>query len=148
MIIKRFGPTNTAVFAFITCVVTFAAYAAASQAWMVFVIIPFGALVGVLNPAMNQIMSVRTPKNAQGELQGALASVQSVANMFSPLLLTQVFHTFTAAGAPIYFPGAAFTLASIICAISLLPLMRGLATAPKIEEQTPDQPDTVATQSA
>ncbi len=159
MIIKRFGPTKTAVFAFLICVITFAAYAAANQGWMVFVIIPIGALVGVLNPAMNQIMSVRTPKNAQGELQGALASVQSVANIFSPLLLTQTFHYFTATGAPVYFPGAAFALASVICAISLLPLMRGLATAPKFEEQptdppgedvvdTPPAPDTAAPQTA
>ena len=36
--------------------------------------------------------------------------------------------------------GAAFALASVICAISLLPLMRGLATAPKLEEQPADPP--------
>ena len=139
-IIKRFGPTNTAVFGFIICVITFAAYAAATQPWMVFVIIPFGALAGVLGPSMNQIMSVRTPKNAQGELQGAIASVQSLTNIFAPLALTQTFHYFTAPTAPVWFPGAAFALASVICAISLLPLMRGLATAPKVEEQPADPP--------
>ena len=138
--IKRFGPTKTAVFGFIICVVTFAAYAAATQPWMVFVIIPFGALAGVLGPSMNQIMSVRTPRNAQGELQGAIASVQSLTNIFAPLALTQTFHYFTAPGASIFFPGAAFALASVICAISLLPLMRGLATAPKVEEQPADPP--------
>jgi DHA1 family tetracycline resistance protein-like MFS transporter len=139
-IIKRFGPTNTAVFGFVICVVTFAAYAAATQPWMVFVIIPFGALAGVLGPSMNQIMSVRTPKNAQGELQGAIASVQSLTNIFAPLALTQTFHYFTASTAPVWFPGAAFALASVVCAISLLPLMRGLATAPKVEEQPADPP--------
>ena len=137
-IIKRFGPTNTAVFGFIICVITFAAYAAADEAWMVFIIIPFGAMAGVLGPSMNQIMSVRTPKNAQGELQGAMASVQSVANIFAPLALTQTFHHFTTPGAGVFFPGAAFALASVICAISLLPLMRGLATAPKVEDQPAD----------
>ena len=96
-IIKRFGPTNTAVFGFLVCAITFAAYAAATEGWMVFLIIPFGALAGVLGPAMNQIMSVRTPKNAQGELQGAIASVQSLANIFAPLALTQTFHYFTVA---------------------------------------------------
>lgn len=156
--IKRFGPTNTAVFGFIICAVTFAAYAAATQPWMVFVIIPFGALAGVLGPSMNQIMSVRTPRNAQGELQGAIASVQSLTNIFAPLALTQTFHYFTAPGASVFFPGAAFALAAVICAISLLPLMRGLATAPKVEEQPADPageappedapPASAATQSA
>jgi DHA1 family tetracycline resistance protein-like MFS transporter len=85
-------------------------------------------------------MSVRTPKNAQGELQGAIASVQSLTNIFAPLALTQTFHYFTASTAPVWFPGAAFALASVVCAISLLPLMRGLATAPKVEEQPADPP--------
>ena len=147
-IIKRFGPTNTAVFGFIICVITFAAYAAATQPWMVFVIIPFGALAGVLGPSMNQIMSVRTPKNAQGELQGAIASVQSLTNVFAPLALTQTFHYFTASTAPVWFPGAAFALASVVCAISLLPLMRGLATAPKVEEQPADPPGEIPPEEA
>jgi DHA1 family tetracycline resistance protein-like MFS transporter len=139
-VIKQFGPTRTTVFGFLICTVTFAAYAAATQGWMVFLIIPFGALAGVIGPSINQIMSVRTPKNAQGELQGAIASVQSLANVFAPLVMTQTFHYFTAPGAPVFFPGAAFTLASIVCAISLLPLMRGLSTAPKLEQQPLDPP--------
>lgn len=137
-LIARFGPARTAIFGFIVCAVTFAAYAMAASGWMVFLIVPFGALAGVLGPSINQIMSVRTPRNAQGELQGAIASVQSLANMFAPLALTQTFHFFTTPSAPFFFPGAAFALASVICTISLLPLMRGLATAPGIENKPAD----------
>jgi DHA1 family tetracycline resistance protein-like MFS transporter len=137
-LIKRFGPTRMAVFGFVICAITFAAYSMATAGWMIFLIIPFGALAGVLGPSINQIMSVRTPRNAQGELQGAIASVQSLTNIFAPLMLTQVFHYYTSPAAPVYFPGAAFALAAIICTISLLPLMRGLKTAPKLEEQPPD----------
>ena len=64
--------------------------------------------------------------------------MQSLTNIFAPLMLTQVFHYYTSPAAPVYFPGAAFALAAIICTISLLPLMRGLKTAPKLEEQPPD----------
>ena len=137
-IIAKFGPTRAAVFGFVICAMTFAAYALASEGWMVFLIVPFGALAGVLGPSMNQIMSVRTPKNAQGELQGAIASVQSLTNMFAPLALTQTFHYFTSPAAPFFFPGVAFALASVICTLSLLPLLRGLATAPKVDQQPPD----------
>ncbi len=139
-IIKRFGATRTTVFGFVICIVTFAAYAAATEGWMVFVIIPIGALAGVLSPAMNQIMTSRTPRNSQGELQGAIASVQSLSNIVAPLAMTQTFHYFTSASAPVYFPGAAFALASVFCAISLIPLMRGLRIAPKIEVQPEDPP--------
>jgi DHA1 family tetracycline resistance protein-like MFS transporter len=144
-VIKRFGATRTTVFGFVICIVTFAAYAAATQGWMVFVIIPIGALAGVLGPAMNQIMTARTPRNAQGELQGAIASVQSLSNIFAPLAMTQTFHYFTSVNAPVYFPGAAFALASVFCAISLIPLMRGLKIAPKMEAQ-PDDPAEEAVQ--
>jgi DHA1 family tetracycline resistance protein-like MFS transporter len=137
-IIKLFGATRTAIFGFVVCALTFAAYAAAGQGWMVFVIIPFGALGGVLGPAMNQIMSARVPKNAQGELQGAIASVQSLSQMIAPLALTQTLAYFTMPGASFQFAGAAFALAAIVCGLSLLPLIQGLRTVPKIEEQPAD----------
>jgi DHA1 family tetracycline resistance protein-like MFS transporter len=136
--IKRFGPTRTAVFGFIICAMTFAAYSLAPYGWMLFVISPFGALGSVLGPSMNQIMSARTPRNAQGELQGAIASVQSLSNMFAPLIMTQTFHYFTSPGAAAFFPGAAFALAATVCTISLLPLFQGLRTVPKLEQQPPD----------
>jgi DHA1 family tetracycline resistance protein-like MFS transporter len=136
--IKTFGATRTVIFGFVVCILTFAAYSAATEGWMIFVIIPFGALAGVLGPSLNQIMTARVPRNAQGELQGAIGSVQALGNVFAPLAMTQSFYYFTHSGAPVYYPGAAFTLASIVCAISLLPLFQGLRTVPKLEEQPAD----------
>lgn len=137
-IIKRHGATRTVIFGFIICIATFSAYGLVRQGWMIFVIIPIGALAGVLGPALNQIMTARVPRNAQGELQGAIASVQALGNVFAPLAMTQTFFYFTHAGAPVYFPGAAFMLAAIVCTVSLLPLIQGLRTVPKVEEQPPD----------
>ncbi len=139
-VIKRYGPTRTVIFGFLVCILTFAAYALATEGWMVFVIIPFGALGGLLGPALNQIMTARVPRNAQGELQGAIASVQALANVFAPLAMTQTFFYFTHAGAPFYFAGAAFALAAIVCALSMAPLIQGLRTVPKVEDQPADPP--------
>jgi len=139
-VIKRFGATRAVIFGFVVCIVTFAAYALAAEGWMVFVIIPFGALAGLLGPALNQIMTARVPRNAQGELQGAIASVQALGNVFAPLVMTQTFFYFTHSGAPIYFPGAAFALAAVVCTISLIPLIQGLRTVPRVEEQPEDPP--------
>lgn len=136
-VIKKFGPTRTVVFGFVISSLTFAAYAAAWEGWMVFAIIPIGALGGVLGPALNAIMTARVERNAQGELQGALASVQALGNIFSPLVMTQTFFYFTHSAAPVYFPGAAFTLSAIVVALAMIPLMRGLRTVPKIVDQKP-----------
>ncbi len=81
-------------------------------------------------------------------MQGAIASVQSLSNIFAPLAMTQTFHYFTSPGSPVFFPGAAFTLASVFCAISLIPLLRGLSIAPKIEEQPADPPEEAVPQEA
>ena len=89
----------------------------APEGWMVFVIVPFGSLAGVFNPAINQIMTARVERNAQGELQGALASVQALTNISSPLVMTQTLFYFTHADAPLYLPGAAFLLAAVVCAL-------------------------------
>lgn len=128
-VIKKFGPTRVAIFGFVGTVLTFAAYALATEGWMIFVIIPLGALTGILGPAMNQIMTARVARNAQGELQGALASVTALANMTSPLIMTQTFSHFSKP--PYNFAGASFVLAAVMAALSIPFLLKGLASVPK-----------------
>lgn len=140
---KRYGPTKVVIFGFVVCILCFAAYGFATAGWMVFVIIPFGALGGLLGPALNQIMTARVPRNAQGELQGAIASVQALGNMISPIAMTQTFFYFTHSNAPVYFPGAAFILATIVTTLSLLPLIQGLRTTPKVMEEPPPAADEI-----
>lgn len=138
--IKRHGATRTVIFGFLVSIVAFFAYAVASEGWMVFVIIPFAALGGLLSPALNQIMTSRVARNAQGELQGAIASVQALSNMFSPIVMTQTLFYFTHSDAPVIFPGAAFVLAGLVTIISMIPLIIGLRTAPKVDPDASPPP--------
>lgn len=142
--IKRFGATRTVLFGFIVSILAFILYACAVRGWMVFAFLPVTALGGVLSPAMNQIMSARVARNAQGELQGAIASVQALTAMTSPLTMTQVFFHFTRSGAPVHFAGASFVLAAIIATLSLIPLAIGLRTVPKVSETGGPAPDAEA----
>ena len=130
MMLKHLGPARTAVFGLVMNILPLIAFSLAGKAWMAYLIIPFSALGGVAQPAVNSIMSTRTPKNAQGELQGATASIQALAMIISPLVMTQTLHTFSTNDAPIYFPGAAFLLAAALTALALIPLFRGLAIQP------------------
>ncbi|MFN3912541.1 TCR/Tet family MFS transporter [Hyphomonas sp.] len=124
--IKRFGPVRTATFGLCTHVVTMAAYAFAFAPWMALLIIPFNALGGVATPAINSLMSTVTPRNAQGELQGATASLNALAMIFGPLTMNAVLFAATHAGSELRFPGAAFLLASVITALVLIPFFRGV----------------------
>ena len=124
--IKRFGPVNTALGGVVITAAACMLYAFAVRDWMIYAIIPIGAFGGVFGPAINQLMSGLTPKNAQGELHGATASLQAFSMIFAPLIMTQTLHAFSANDAPVYFPGAAFLLASVMTALALIPFMMGV----------------------
>ncbi len=124
--IKRLGPVKTALFGFTVSILTMMAFAFADTPFWVYLIIPISALAGVTSPALNAIMSAQTPKDAQGELQGAVASLQSFGLIFGPLVMTETLRTFSVEGAPIHFPGAAFALASILVVLALIPFFAGV----------------------
>ncbi len=125
-LIRRLGPFRTALIGLSVNVAAMTAFALANQPWMAYAIIPLSALGGVGGPAMNTMMSNLTPGNAQGELHGATASIQALALVFSPLLMTQTLHHFSRDGAPVHFPGAAFLLAAVITACAVVPFLIGM----------------------
>ena len=124
--LKRFGAVRTALYGIIINALALFAYAFAGLGWVVFLIIPLGALGGVASPTLNSLMSTVTPKNAQGELQGASASLNSFAMIFGPMIMAGALFYFTEPGTPLHFPGAAFLLAGILTAFSIIPFLRGV----------------------
>lgn len=93
-------------------------FAFASESWMMFAfLIPYG-LGGIAGPALQSVISSEVPKNEQGELQGALASLVSLTAIVGPPLMTNIFYYFTHDAAPFKFPGAPFFLSFILMAIS------------------------------
>lgn len=93
-------------------------FAFASESWMMFAfLIPYG-LGGIAGPALQSVISSEVPKNEQGELQGALASLVSLTAIIGPPLMTNIFYYFTHDAAPFKFPGAPFFLGFILMAIS------------------------------
>jgi DHA1 family tetracycline resistance protein-like MFS transporter len=72
-------------------------------------------------------MSNRIPDDAQGELQGVLASSQAVTTVISPIMMTQIFGAFTAADAAIYLPGAPFLAAAALMVLAVIPFAIGLS---------------------
>ena len=131
-ILKRLGTMRTALLGFGVNIAALTAYAFAGHGWMVYAIIPFGALGGVAGPSVNSLMSSVTPANAQGELQGASSSLNAMAMIIGPLTMNGVLYSFTHDGAPVHFAGAAFLLAAILTALATVPLLRGVAVNRKL----------------
>jgi DHA1 family tetracycline resistance protein-like MFS transporter len=124
--IRHWGPAKTAVFGLVCNVIAFGGFAFAQDPWMIYIWIPISALGAVGGPAINALMSARVPANSQGALQGALASVQALANMASPIVMTQIFSYFIMGDAFIKFYGAAFLFAAALTLLSLVPFRLGI----------------------
>lgn len=117
-VIDKYGSTITAYLGLSCAFLSLLGYAFASQPWMIFLFMTVGAAQGFLGPSVQGIMSARIEANAQGELQGALGSMASLAAIVSPPVMTGVFGYFTSANAPFYYPGSPFLLAAILTLLS------------------------------
>ncbi len=98
----------------------------ANQGWMMFAfLIPY-CLGGIAMPAIQSVMAGHVPANVQGELQGTVTSLMSLAAIIGPLLMNNLFFYFTHSEAPFHLPGAPFLLAAILMAISAVIAYRTL----------------------
>jgi DHA1 family tetracycline resistance protein-like MFS transporter len=116
--IERFGEKGAVFVGFGAMSVGFFVFAFASESWMMIAgIFPF-ALVGIAQPAIRGMMANLVPANAQGELQGATASVMSFTMIVSPVFMTELFYGFSREGAIIDFPGAPFLAAALLVLVA------------------------------
>jgi MFS transporter, DHA1 family, tetracycline resistance protein len=124
VIIPKFGKEKTLFFGLAINSIGLLAFAFASSSWMMYaIVVPF-ALGGIANPAFQGIISSQVNSNEQGELQGALTSLMSVAAIIGQPLMLGLFRTFTKENAVLYFPGAPFFVGSILSVISLFLTIR------------------------
>ena len=84
---------------------------------------PVAALGAIVDPALQSMMSRRAEDDQQGELQGVLASIGSIALVGSPLVMTATFSAFTANDTGIFLPGAPFLLAAVLSCVCLAILL-------------------------
>jgi MFS transporter, DHA1 family, tetracycline resistance protein len=130
-IASRIGEARAALLGLGTGTAACIAHAFAPQLWMIFTIPVVFGLQALAYPALAALLTQRTPPEAQGELQGALGAVSSVASIVGPLLMTQVLAFFTSPAAPFQFSGAAMALAAMLnlAGFLVLLILRPAATA-------------------
>lgn len=111
----------------------FALFGLAWKGWMMYAIVVYFSLAGITVPSLQAILAKHTPPDRQGELQGSLVALGSLAAVLAPILYTRLFVGFTRPGAAAYLPGAAYLGASAVCLAALavrLAWARAAAPAP------------------
>ena len=122
--VKTFGEINSAYIGLIVAASGFAALGLATESWMAYAALVPMAFMGLAMPSIRSLMTARVPDNAQGELQGAIASLMGLTMIAAPLIMTQLFRSFTSADAPIDLPGAPYFLAALMMLMAALMLTR------------------------
>ena len=120
VLVPRLGERRAALTGILIAAVGYLGYGTATAGWMMFAWLGtwlFGAMV---MPTTNALMSHRMPPDAQGELQGAVASLYSLSSILGPPLMTQLFSYFSSPAAPVQFAGAAFIASTLLATTSFV----------------------------
>jgi DHA1 family tetracycline resistance protein-like MFS transporter len=96
----------------------------ATQGWILFAMAPIFALGGIGMPALQSLTTRQVDGDRQGQLQGVLSSLVSLAAVFGPLFFSFIYFGLRPTG-----PGLIW-LVAIGCYLLAIPLMLGIKRSP------------------
>jgi DHA1 family tetracycline resistance protein-like MFS transporter len=127
-VVKRFGESRTMLIGLLFGTIGFAIQGLAPIGAIYAAGVLIMSLWGLLNPALQGVMTRLVSPQEQGQLQGANSSVLGIANLIGPILFTQTFAAFIVPHRGWQMPGAAFLLSAALLACAGIVVMRVLAT--------------------
>ena len=128
-IVRRLGERRALLLGLGCGALGFLIFGAAPSGPLFWLGIPVMVLWGVAGAAVQALMTRLVAPDQQGQLQGAITSVQSVSQLVGPFLFTLTFAYFISPQAPVKLPGAPFLLASALLVLAMVIAARTLAAA-------------------
>ncbi len=125
--LPRFGERKLVIVGIASLVVAAVIYTFAVSVWEVYLGIAIGSLQGFVQPAMAGLNSRAVDARSQGELQGAVQSIGSIAAIFGPPLYTQSLTHFSGPGAIYNLPGMPMLISAAVSLVALMLFLRGAA---------------------
>ena len=131
--VKRLGERNAATLGLCAATTGFLLYPFATAGWQIYAIMLTIAVQALTQPSLMAMLSQSATPETQGETQGIASMSMGVGTLVAPLLLTGVMAYFTAPGAPVHLPGAAFLVSAFFAMICVV-LVRRLPVPPQSSE--------------
>lgn len=122
--VKAFGERSVALIGMSLAAVAAVGYGVAGSLGVVLVLIVVNAPEGLVHPVLSAILSKKVPADAQGELQGGIASIMSLAMLAGTLFFAQVFATFMRPDAVWQSPDVAYFVAAMLLFLALVMFAR------------------------
>ena len=120
-IIGRFGAVPTAVYSLCFAIPSYLIIGFAGATEIAILGLVVGSITGLTFPAMQSLMTTRIAEDAQGELQGAIASIVSLTSIIGPPAMTGVFGAYSD-NIGLLFPGAPYMLATALMVVAVFTL--------------------------
>lgn len=128
-LLPRLGETRAVVMGVVSLCVSAVLYCLAADVWQVYLAIVVGAFQGAVQPSISAMNSRAVDARSQGELQGAVQSISSIAQIIGPPLYAQTLARFSGPGAVINLPTMPMLVASAIAVVALVLFLKGAAKA-------------------
>jgi MFS transporter, DHA1 family, tetracycline resistance protein len=125
--VKYFGESRLTIIGLISAVIGSIGFAAAPQFTFVAVALLLYAPEGLVQPMLSALISKLVPDDAQGELQGGLASIMSISMLLGTLFFSQIFGYFMSGRAGFVSPNVAMFVSAAISLVALVIFMAGKA---------------------
>ena len=120
--VRRFGERITAMSGLVVAISAMVFYVFATNGNHALILCLFIGVQGMVLPSINAMMSRRTPRDQQGELQGFNGSLAALGALTAPLIYNTTLSYYTSPSAPVQFPGAPFTISASLGIIALVSL--------------------------
>ena len=119
-LVPKLGERRAALIGIVSGTLGYLGWGLATASWMMFALFVTWFFGATVMPTTNALMSHRISPNAQGELQGAVASLFSLSAIIGPPIMTHLFARFSAPESTVHVPGAAFLAAAVLALGCLL----------------------------
>jgi DHA1 family tetracycline resistance protein-like MFS transporter len=129
LLVPRLGQRRAALIGIVSGTAGYAGFGLATASWMMFAWLASWFFAAIVMPTTNALMSHLISPDAQGELQGAVASLFSLSAIIGPPLMTHLFARFTAPESHVHIPGFPFLAAAALSLGSLVIFWRSTRQA-------------------
>ena len=122
--VPRLGERRAAMIGYGLAALAYLMFAFAGAGWVVFAAIVLQSVGAISGPAVQAMVSARAAADEQGQVQGALSSLQGLTAIVAPVAAGWVFGVFTGPGAPVDLPGAPFLFGAVSYVLALAAIQR------------------------
>ncbi len=125
-LVKKYGNRKVIITGFTLWTIgMFAIALSGNQIYLYAAVVPY-ILGGIAGPTLQGLTSDQVSDKEQGNLQGVLTSLVSLAAIPAPLMYTAIFSVYTGDDTGIYFPGVPYVLGAVILIIATIVVIYSL----------------------